>query len=120
MRISIAVLAVFSVLCAWPVARSGARPQNGVQCCKLVEDAIDDSRHVKPGISRRELEKDWRVDGGLSVREEANYDYRKCLDIKIHVNFKPVPSQQRAGEEPDQNDIVIKVSRPYLEYAFAD
>jgi hypothetical protein len=32
------------------------------------------------------------MDGGVSVRDEANYAYSKCAYIKVHVRFKVATS----------------------------
>ena len=55
---------------------SGGRLQQSIDenqspGCKMVQDALRESRAIKTGMTRRDLEEHWRLDGGTSIREES-------------------------------------------------
>jgi hypothetical protein len=57
-------------------------------------------------------------DGGLHAFGETRYDYRLCHSIKIDVKFKPAT---KTDDEPmREDDIIVEISKPYLQYPFYD
>ena len=73
---------------------------------------------IRVGMKRRDVEKDFDVDGGMQFRSETRYMYPKCHDIRIDVDFQPAPRTDPLEFSPD--DIVTKVSRPYLAFRNKD
>jgi len=74
---------------------------------------------IKPGKHRADLAELFRGDGGITVGRERRFVFKECPLIKIDVRFKPSgEGQQWLQEDPD--DVIESVSKPYLEYPFAD
>jgi hypothetical protein len=104
------------------LALVGAGPSPGGEgqskCCQLVQDALQASRRIKIGETRRQLETDFREDGGAQVRDQTRYMYRRCSYIRVDVDFKLAAPVDSPADSPD--DTVVKVSRPYLAYPTMD
>jgi hypothetical protein len=85
--------------------------------CALVRQALVDSGRIKSGMTRREVEKYFSLDGGMLFAEKTRYVYSKCQYIKIEIDFSRKPS----GKELfSPNDIVVNAARPYIEYPAKD
>ncbi|HSA92808.1 MAG TPA: hypothetical protein VLE48_07340 [Terriglobales bacterium] len=113
-RLALLVCLVFLVL--W---RATAQSQDSQeQPCRLIAQALEAAKKLKPGMLRADIEKDFQLDGGVSFRTQGRYLFRKCPYIKIDVNF----DLEGATETPilSPKDRIASVSRPYLEYPFAD
>jgi hypothetical protein len=91
------------------------------ESCALIRQALDDSLHIKAGMTRDEVEKNFTPDGGLQpskLPSTTRYLYVKCSFIKIDVKFKAAAANETGSLSPD--DIVVSASKPYLQYPFAD
>jgi len=86
--------------------------------CQLIERALQETQRIKSGMTRREIEEHFKLDGGLQVRSETRYMYPGCHLIRIDVDFKFAPPTDRVEFSPD--DVVTKVSTPYLAYPDMD
>lgn len=70
-------------------------------------------------MTRAELLKVFREEGGLSTRTWRRYAYHDCPFIKGDVEFEAVGEPEgRLGESP--NDKIIKISKPFLERSISD
>jgi len=118
MKTRIALLTVIFGLMGWSSARPGMKSDNQSECCQMVQEALGKSREIKPGATRREVEKNWTIDGGVHIRDEARYNYSKCEYIKVDIDFKRVAPTDQIEDSPD--DLVTKVSKPFLAYPAAD
>jgi hypothetical protein len=86
--------------------------------CGLVEQALKAYQEVKPGITRKEVERNFEYDGGLDFRELGRYTFRGCNYIKVEVNFVLAPD---IGNVPDRsNDTVATVSKLFIDYPSKD
>jgi len=74
-----------------------------------MEEALQETSKLKPGITMDKVEVTFVLDGGMHFRRTSRYSFRKCPSIKVDVEF----SGSRADSSP--TDRIIKVSRPYLE-----
>jgi len=80
---------------------------------------------IKPGVTRETLLTVFTTEGGLSTGLQRTFVSRDCPYFKIDVEFQAVgrPDRDENGRvtlaEGDQ-DIVLKVSRPYLEFSVTD
>lgn len=80
---------------------------------------------IKPGMTRRQLLMVFEGDGGLSTPLRRTFVSRECLFFKVDVEFEAVGSSSRGADgrvtwvESDE-DRIIRISKPYLEPAFAD
>ncbi|HEV2315182.1 MAG TPA: hypothetical protein VGR94_07740 [Candidatus Acidoferrales bacterium] len=118
-------IVVVTIICGLFAATEPALRQNSVKqqgSCAVVKEALDDSLHIKVGMTRREVEKHSTLDGGLqffsTTRSTARYVYLKCEFIKLDIGFKSAVRGKQNLRSP--NDIVEKVSKPYLEYPVMD
>jgi len=71
---------------------------------------------IKPGMTRNDLTPLFTEDGSLDSRQHGRYVYAQCEYLKVDVTFSPVDG----GANPNSEDKIVKVSRPYLEYSFYD
>ncbi len=85
----------------------------------MVTRAIDAVNRIKTGMLRSDVEKEFRLEGGLFSRNQTFYVYRICPYIKVKVTFELDPSYKDfvTGSPKDR---VQSVSKPYLEYSVMD
>jgi hypothetical protein len=69
-------------------------------------------------MARKEVEKDFKYDGGIQFRDRGLYTYRGCAYIKLEVDFQLAPNQPDARSSPD--DTVTKVSKLFIDYPTMD
>ena len=90
-----------------------------------VADALKRMETIKPGMSRKELLVVFTTEGGLSTPLHRTFVSRECPYFKVNVEFDAVGRPNRDGDgrgpivESDQ-DRIIKISRPYLEFGVID
>lgn len=90
-----------------------------------VADALKRMQLVKPGMTRGDLLAVFTTEGGLFTGLQRTFVSRDCPYFKIDVEFKAVgrPDRDAAGRvtpiESNQ-DIIIKISRPYLQFGVID
>jgi hypothetical protein len=80
---------------------------------------------IKPGMTRGDLLKVFRTEGGLSTGLRRTFVSRDCPYCKVVVEFKPVARADSDNpgfmiSPADNRDIIVKVSKPYLQFAIAD
>jgi hypothetical protein len=85
---------------------------------KWVDHVMRSISTIKPGMTRRDLVAVFNEEGGLSTRTQRRYVYKHCPYIKVEVNFDPVGKTDMTVDNPE--DRIVKISRPYLEYAIGD
>jgi hypothetical protein len=85
---------------------------------QLVNNVLQQVQTLHPGMARSAVKALFDEDGGLQFFGETRYDYRLCHSIKIDVKFRSAVSGQRPEERDD--DVIVSVSRPYLELPFRD
>ncbi len=86
--------------------------------CSLVQQALADYQRIKPGLKRREVERYFKLDGGLQFSDSGRYVFRNCDYIKLEVEFDPAPSGAGALSSPD--DTVRRVSKLFIDYPTRD
>jgi hypothetical protein len=84
--------------------------------CAIVQRALEDYRAIKPGLTRKDVEKMFKYDGGLQSTGQGRFTHKDCTYIKLDVTFQLAPNG--AGKSPD--DIVKTVSRLYIDYPTMD
>jgi len=89
-----------------------------------VTHTLEKIETIKPGMTRGELLKVF-TEGGLSTGLHRTFISRDCSYFKVDVDFEAVgrPSRDKDGRVTlveDSGDIIVKVSRPYLQFAIAD
>jgi hypothetical protein len=80
---------------------------------------------VRPGMTREALLKVFTTEGGLYNRWRRTFVSRECPFFKVDVEFQEVgrPSRDRDGRVTgleDGRDIILTISRPYLQFKTAD
>jgi hypothetical protein len=80
---------------------------------------------IKPGMTRQDLLKVFRTEGGLSTGLRRTFVSRDCPYFKVVVEFKTVarPDRDSAGFVnlvEDSQDIIVKISIPYLQFTNGD
>ena len=86
---------------------------------KQVSDILSECGKIVPGSTRTDLLKVFTTEGGLSQPMRRTFVHRQCPYIKVDVEFTPSsPSQSRQKEEP--TDVIVKISKPYLEFSHMD
>jgi hypothetical protein len=99
----------FSVpVCAWAQANQ--------QCGDAITRVLNVVGGLKAGDKRADVERNFRMDGGLSFTPANRYVFKDCPYIKIDVEF----SQQSKSGKYAPTDVVGHVSKPYLEYPYSD
>jgi hypothetical protein len=83
--------------------------------CKVVERSLKAALELTAGMSRADVEKRFKEDGGGQFNNKGRFVYRECGLIKIEVDFEV---KNDKGFSPD--DKIVKVSRPYIEYGTKD
>jgi hypothetical protein len=73
---------------------------------------------IKPGVTRKDFENIFVVDGGLSSRAAERYCYRQCPWIKVDVAFKVAAGSKASGTDPEAK--LTRISKPYLETPCGD
>jgi hypothetical protein len=74
---------------------------------------------IKPSMTRADVLKVFKTERGLSNRLQRTYVFRDCPFMKVDVRFKPVGHEKDVLRE-DPSDIIITISRPYLDWSVMD
>jgi hypothetical protein len=101
----------------------------GGQCAQAhvawVKEVLMRMQMIKPGMTRKTLLSVFTTEGGLSTGLERTHVSRDCPYFKVDVEFHAVgrPDRDKTGRvtlvEGDE-DIIVQVSRPYLQFSVMD
>jgi hypothetical protein len=72
---------------------------------------------IQPGMTRKDQLKAFAEEGGISTRLRRKYVSQECPYFKVDVEFKAVGS---LNSDEDDRDVIVKISRPYLEFSIVD
>ena len=74
------------------------------------------------GMIRADLLKVFVTEGGISTPFNRTYVYRECPYIKLDVEFEPLGSRDFEGRVTSETneDVIKKISKPYLEWSVMD
>jgi hypothetical protein len=81
---------------------------------KWLSSALDEIQKIKQGMSREELEKVFRDDGG-ELRDRRQYAFRDCPHIKVTVYFEAPSAADGKSETDWSKDKIASISKPFLE-----
>jgi hypothetical protein len=88
---------------------------------QLVSNVLQQVETLHPGMARSAVKAFFDNDGGLQAFGEARYDYRLCHSIKIDVKFKrATKTNGEPMREERDDDIIVEISKPYLQHPFYD
>jgi hypothetical protein len=82
-----------------------------------IANVLKQCETIKPGMTRVELSKVFSTEGGLSTLTHRSYVYRDCPYVKVDVDFAPSAAKQ---DTERRTDVVIRISKPRLEWSIAD
>jgi hypothetical protein len=90
-----------------------------------VADALKRMQTIQPGMTREDLLKVFTTEGGLMTRVHRTYVSRDCLFFKVDVQFLAVGAPSPDGGDlvalvEGRQDIIVRISRPYLEFRVSD
>jgi len=90
-----------------------------------VAETLQRMQAVKVGMTRKDLLAVFTTEGGLSTGLSRTFVSRACPYFKVDVEFEAVGRSNRDREGrvtlvEDQRDVIVKCSRPYLEFAVMD
>jgi hypothetical protein len=90
-----------------------------------VASALREMETIRVGMTRAELLKTFTTEGGLSTGLNRRFVSRDCSYFKVDVEFRAVgrsdkDSDGRVTLLEDSRDIIVKISRPYLQFNIAD
>ena len=84
-----------------------------------VAKSLREIESIKVGMTRGDLLKVFREEGGISTRTWRRYAYRDCPYIKVDVEFEPVGElDDKLSQHPQ--DKIVKLSKPFLEWSIMD
>jgi hypothetical protein len=80
---------------------------------------------IQPGMTRRDLLEIFTTEGGLSTGLRRTYVSQECPYFKVDVEFEAVgrPSRDEEGRVTlveDDRDVIVKISKPYLQFSIMD
>ncbi len=78
---------------------------------------LDLVKQIRPGDLRQSLARSWKQDGGIQIASTTRYLLQACDMIQISIDFRQV-DVTRPFDNPD--DIITRVSKPYLQYRAYD
>ena len=79
---------------------------------------LPELQSIKVGMTRGDLLKVFKEEGGISARTWQRYVYRRCGYVKVDVEFAPAGNPD--SREPGPDDRITKISKPFLELAIMD
>ena len=84
-----------------------------------IAQSLKEIEGIKVGMTRFDLLRVFKEEGGISTRTLRRYRYRDCPYIKVDVEFEPVGEpENKLSESP--KDKIIKISKPFLEWSIID
>ena len=91
---------------------------------RSMDQVLKDVSSIQPGMTRGELLRIFMPEGGLATRDGQQFVYRRCPYIKVIVNFhKPDDADVDWGNAPEDEwngDVILSISKPFLESASKD
>ncbi len=118
-------LCSFILLAAASANAFQAQSQSTQEHVGWVAEALKRIDTIKPGMTRGALLTVFTTEGGISTGLQRTYVSRDCPYFKVDVEFQAVgrPSRDGGGRATlveDARDIIVKISRPYLQFTIAD
>jgi hypothetical protein len=90
-----------------------------------VVEVLNEMGTIIPGMTRDALYQVFTTEGGLSTGLRRTFVSRDCPYFKVDVEFQAVGRPDRDGDGrvtpvEDGKDLILKISRPYLELSIMD
>jgi hypothetical protein len=117
--------AIGGILCVQAASTTAGQGPSSQDHIVWVAQALKRMQTIRPGMTRGDLLKVFTTEGGLSTGLQRTFVSRDCPYFKVDVDFKAVsrPNRDANGRvtliEGNQ-DIIVKISRPYLQFGALD
>ena len=90
-----------------------------------VAEVLKRMETIHPGMTRETLLTVFRTEGGLSTGLQRTYVSQDCPYFKVNVEFQAVgrPDRDEDGRvtlAEGKEDIILKISTPYLQFSVVD
>jgi len=90
-----------------------------------VSEVLQRMETIRPNMTREALLTVFKTEGGLSTGLSRTFVSRDCPFFKVDVEFQAAGRPDRDDDGrvtavEDQRDIIVKISRPYLEFSIMD
>jgi hypothetical protein len=125
--LTLVLLASAVIGSAAPAAnRPSARQEHCLQEHRQwVAQALQKMQSMQTGMTRKDLLEVFTTEGGLATGLQRTYVSRECPYFKVDVEFEAVGRPSRDGEGrvtlvEDHRDIIVKISRPYIQFSTMD
>ena len=124
-KIRIVFIALFITVLSAVSAVPAQTITNTQERTEWIANVIRDVQKIKIGMTRGEMREVFGEEGGISTTRQRQYVYLGCLYIKVDFEFEPRGPKVKDAEgrfwqpESDQ-DLIKKMSKPYLEFSIAD
>jgi hypothetical protein len=104
---------------------SGAEECSSEAHVAWVGEVLKHMQTIKAGMTRKKLLTVFGTEGGLSTGLQRTFVSRDCPYFKVDVKFRAVgrPDQDKDGRVTlveSNEDVIVKVSVPYLEFSVMD
>ncbi|MGA7854035.1 MAG: hypothetical protein WCA15_11975 [Candidatus Acidiferrales bacterium] len=124
----LAIIAGSAASSALRTPAAGQEPCATADHREWVADALKKMETIKPGMTRTELLTVFTTEGGTSTPMHRTFVSRDCPYFKVDVTFKAASGTNGAdkdkGEEADSEeasrDVIVEISRPYLDFSIVD
>ena len=96
--------------------------RNSQEQTEWIAKSLKEMKTIKVGMIRADLLKVFVTEGGLSTPFNRTYVYRECRYVKVDVEFEPLGSRDLEGRVTSETneDVIKKISNPYLEWSVMD
>jgi hypothetical protein len=96
-----------------------SKPRAANEHTEWIAKSLKEIESVKLGMTRLDLLRVFKEEGGISTRTWRRYVYRDCPYIKVDVEFEPAGEpENKLNRSP--RDKIIKISKPFLEWSIMD
>ena len=90
-----------------------------------VAEVLKRMQTIEPGMTREDLLTVFTTEGGLSTGLQRTFVSRDCPYFKVDVEFRAVGRPDRDADGrvtlvEGSQDIILKISRPYLQFSIVD
>lgn len=117
------LLSISVIVIGGSSVRSASPEQTAQDHVTWVSHTLEKMETVKPGMTRWDLLKVFRAEGGISTGLRQTFVSQDCPYFKVDVEFKSGAGPDKPGVvmlPQDNRDIIVKVSKPYLQLTIED
>jgi hypothetical protein len=93
--------------------------RRGDEHTEWIAQSLKEMESVKVGMTRADLLRVFKEEGGISTRTQQRYVYRNCPYIKVDVEFEMVDNVENKIIKSTK-DKIVKISKPFLEWSILD